>query len=202
MKKNFASLPVAIALCLPLLAGCASLFGKHAAAPAYDMPALQKDAVAVSPESGAGEAYVVGSVRCAPDAAGRALRAFDAATGRSAYVSGWQMAEAPDVLVARQLRRHLVASRPAALVLDGSMAARAPAHVRLDAWIDVFRVEKRTDGWYFVLDATLYLTARDGKMEGRKVASSICLAGAGEAEPKPESIVHAIAQALDAFDRP
>ena len=38
--------------------------------------------------------------------------------------------------------------------------------------------------------------------QSRAADWAAALAGAGEAEPKPESIVHAIAQALDAFDRP
>ncbi|MBR1608540.1 MAG: hypothetical protein IJ678_02860, partial [Kiritimatiellae bacterium] len=82
---------------------------------------------------------------------------------------------------------------------DASAVLRAPGQTRCEAWIETFRLERRADGWFFVLDATVRTTGPDGASASRRVFSPVLVASPGAPEPPPERVVAAVAESLSAL---
>jgi len=198
MKTMPHALTAIFFLALPLMQGCASLLPRGTPpAPRYVVPDVALPDPA-APDAGKGETYVIGKVRASRDADGRAIRTVDAATGRSAYFSGGELVSPPEILVARQLRRAVAASRPGAVVCDASLAPSGAARTLVECWIEEFRLVRKDGAWSFAFDALLYETPPSGETSCRRVASEIPVALESGREPSATAVMAAIAKALAA----
>ena len=174
MKKHvlhirFAPRFAAVLGACALAAGCGSLLPEGA-------PPARRYALADAPlpkpaseDAGAGETWVVGRVRAARGADGRALRVVDETTGRSAFYGGGELADTPEALVASRLRRAIAAARPKAVVADASLAPTGAERTLVECWIEEFRLVRRADGLVFRFAATLYTTPPGGAAASRRV---------------------------------
>ena len=191
---------LALATAALALGGCVSLFpGGDGNPPAFAVadPPLPEAA----PSEGEIPALIViGRVRAAPDAAGRALRAVDADSGRAARYAGGDLAVSPEALVARRLRRAEAARHPGATVCDSALAPRHAEAALLECWIEDFRLERQAGAWTFRLAGTLYRTTPGtDTVACEPFASAVPVAGNGAGEPPPAAVAAAITAALAAL---
>ena len=195
--KSFDFMAVAaIALALPLAQGCISVLPEGVpSAPRYAVPDAEPSEPA-APDAGKGETFVVGKVRASRDADGRAIRAIDSATGRSARFTGGELASPPEVLVARHLRRAIAAAKPGAVVCDASLAPSSANRTLVECWIEEFRLVRKGGAWSFAFEAMLYETPANGETSCRRATAEIPVPDESGKEPSAPAVMSAIAKAL------
>jgi len=196
MNKRILLSAVSAAAAL-LFSGCAAFLPRPPApVPAYSVPDAPLPEAA-SASAGRNAVFVVGRVRAAPEAAGKALRATDAASGRTAFFPGGELASSAEDLLSRRLRRSLAAERPRATVFDSALAPRGKKVRVVDAWIDEFRLVREGQAWRFRFAATIYRHAPDGAVESRDIALAVPVESSGAEEPEMTAVTAAIAKALE-----
>ena len=180
-------------------AGCISVLPEPKdAAPRSDV-ALPEVPDAAAPEAAPAPAriLVIGKVRAAEEASGRAIRTADLETGRTGRLSDGELALAPEAIVGAFLRARLSAAHPGAIVCDASVAPHAGDRTTFGAWIERFRLEKREDGWFFTVRLRVLAEAPDGSVAVADAAQSVPVAAEGS-RPTAAETVRAISQAIDA----
>lgn len=201
MKKNAFVVAAAVlggVAVLGLAGGCGSLLPKPPAAAARYAVPVGTLPEAEGPEAGAGERWAVGRVRASREAAGFAIRAVDAESGRAAFYGGGELVAPPEELVARQLRKAIAAAKPKAVVGDASMAGRGTGATLVEAWIEEFLLAREGEAWSFVMDATVYVTGPDGETAVRRATAEVPVASEGGKEPAPKAVTAAIGEAVGA----
>jgi hypothetical protein len=192
---NYATkaLPALLALAC---AGCISVLPEPKdAAPRYDVALPEVPAAA--PEAAPARILVVGKVRAAEEASGRAIRTADLETGRTGRLSDGELALTPEAIVGAFLRARLSAAHPGAIVCDASVAPHAGARTTFGTWIERFRLEKREDGWFFTVRLRVLAEAPDGSVAVANAAQSVPVAAEGS-RPTAAETVRAISKAIDA----
>ena len=197
MNHATKALPALLALAC---AGCISVLPEPKdAAPRYDVALPEVPAAAApAPEAAPAPAriLVVGKVRAAEEASGRAIRTADLETGRTGRLSDGELALAPEAIVGAFLRARLSAAHPDAIVCDASVAPHAGARTTFGAWIERFRLEKREDGWFFTVRLRVLAEAPDGSVAVTDAAQSVPVAAEGS-RPTAAETVRAISKAID-----
>ena len=191
---NYATkaLPALLALAC---AGCISVLPEPKdAAPRYDV-ALPEVPAAAAPEAAPARILVVGKVRAAEEASGRAIRTADLETGRTGRLSDGELALAPEAIVGAFLRARLSAAHPGAIVCDASVAPHAGARTTFSAWIERFRLEKREGAWFFTIRLRVLAEAPDGTVAVTDAAQSVPVAAEGS-RPTAAETVRAISKAI------
>lgn len=194
MNHATKALPALLALAC---AGCISVLPEPKdAAPRYDV-ALPEVPAAPAPDAAPARIFVVGKVRAAEEASGRAIRTADLETGRTGRLSDGELALAPEAIVGAFLRARLSAAHPGAIVCDASVAPHAGARTTFGAWIERFRLEKREGGWFFTVRLRVLAEAPDGSVAVTDAAQSVPVAAEGS-RPTAAETVRAISKAIDA----
>ena len=196
MNHATKALPALLALAC---AGCISVLPEPKdAAPRYDV-ALPEVPAAPAPDAAPAPAriLVVGKVRAAEEASGRAIRTADLETGRTGRLSDGELALAPEAIVGAFLRARLSAAHPGAIVCDASVAPHAGARTTFSAWIERFRLEKREGAWFFTVRLRVLAEAPDGSVAVTDAAQSVPVAAEGS-RPTAAETVRAISKAVDA----
>ena len=196
MNHATKALPALLALAC---AGCISVLPEPKdAAPRYDV-ALPEVPAAAAPEAAPAPArlLVVGKVRAAEEASGRAIRTADLETGRTGRLSDGELALAPEAIVGAFLRARLSAAHPGAIVCNDSVAPHAGARTTISAWIERFRLEKREGAWFFTVRLRVLAEAPDGSVAVADAAQSVPVAAEGS-RPTAAETVRAISKAIDA----
>lgn len=194
MNHATKALPALLALAC---AGCISVLPEPKdAAPRYDV-ALPEVPAAAAPEAAPARILVVGKVRAAEEASGRAIRTADLETGRTGRLSDGELALAPEAIVGAFLRARLSAAHPGAIVCDASVAPHAGERTTFGAWIERFRLEKREDGWFFAVRLRVLAETPDGSVAVADAAQSVPVAAEGS-RPTAAETVRAISKAIDA----
>ena len=192
MNHATKALPALFALAC---AGCISVLPEPKdAAPRYDV-ALPEVPAAAAPEAAPARILVIGKVRAAEEASGRAIRTADLETGRTGRLSDGELALAPEAIVGAFLRARLSAAHPGAIVCDASVAPHAGARTTFSAWIERFRLEKREDGWFFAVRLRVLAEGPDGSVAVADAAQSVPVAAEGS-RPTAAETVRAISQAF------
>ena len=195
MNHATKALPALLALAC---AGCISVLPEPKdAAPRYDVALPEAPAPAAAPEAAPARILVVGKVRAAEEASGRAIRTADLETGRTGRLSDGELALAPEAIVGAFLRARLSAAHPGAVVCDASVAPHAGARTMFSAWIERFRLEKREGGWFFTVRLRVLAEAPDGSVAVTDAAQSVPVAAEGS-RPTAAETVRAISKAIDA----
>ena len=193
---NYATkaLPALLALAC---AGCISVLPEPKdAAPRYDV-ALPEVPAAAAPETVPARILVIGKVRAAEEASGRAIRTADLETGRTGRLPDGELALTPEAIVGAFLRARLSAAHPGAVVCDASVAPHAGARTTFGAWIERFRLEKREGAWFFTVRLRVLAEAPDGTVAVTDAAQSVPVAAEGS-RPTAAETVRAISKAIDA----
>ncbi len=194
MNHATKALPALLALAC---AGCISVLPEpKGAAPRYDV-ALPEVPAAAAPEAAPARILVIGKVRAAEEASGRAIRTADIETGRTGRLSDGELALTPEAIVGAFLRARLSAAHPGAIVCDASIAPHAGARTTFSAWIERFRLEKREGSWFFTVRLRLIAEAPDGSVAVTDAAQSVPVAAEGS-RPTAAETVRAISKAIDA----
>ena len=197
MNHATKALPALLALAC---AGCISVLPEPKdAAPRYDVALPEVPAAAPAPDAAPAPAriLVVGKVRAAEEASGRAIRTADLETGRTGRLSDGELALAPEAIVGAFLRARLSAAHPGAIVCDASVAPHAGDRTTFGAWIERFRLEKREDGWFFTVRLRVLAEAPDGSVAVTDAAQSVPVAAEGS-RPTAAETARAISKAIDA----
>ena len=196
MNHATKALPALLALAC---AGCISVLPEPKdAAPRYDVALPEVPAAAApAPDAAPARIFVVGKVRAAEEASGRAIRTADLETGRTGRLSDGELALAPEAIVGAFLRARLSAAHPGAIVCDASVAPHAGDRTTFGAWIERFRLEKREDGWFFTVRLRVLAEAPDGSVAVADAAQSVPVAAEGS-RPSAAETVRAISKAIDA----
>ena len=193
MNHATKALPALLALAC---AGCISVLPEPKdAAPRYDVALPEAPAPAAAPEAAPARILVVGKVRAAEEASGRAIRTADLETGRTGRLSDGELALAPEAIVGAFLRARLSAAHPGAVVCDASVAPHAGARTMFSAWIERFRLEKREGGWFFTVRLRVLAEAPDGSVAVTDAAQSVPVAAEGS-RPTAAETVRAISKAI------
>ena len=191
MNHATKALPALLALAC---AGCISVLPEPKdAAPRYDV-ALPEVPAAAAPEAAPAPArlLVVGKVRAAEEASGRAIRTADLETGRTGRLSDGELALAPEAIVGAFLRARLSAAHPGAIVCNDSVA-----RTTISAWIERFRLEKREGAWFFTVRLRVLAESPDGSVAVTDASQSVPVAAEGS-RPTAAETVRAISKAIDA----
>ena len=196
MNHATKALPALLALAC---AGCISVLPEPKdAAPRYDVALPEVPAAAApAPDAAPARIFVVGKVRAAEEASGRAIRTADLETGRTGRLSDGELALAPEAIVGAFLRARLSAAHPGAVVCDASVAPHAGDRTTFGAWIERFRLEKREGGWFFTVRLRVLAEAPDGSVAVTDAAQSVPVAAEGS-RPTAAETVRAISKAIDA----
>ena len=196
MNHATKALPALLALAC---AGCISVLPEPKdAAPRYDAALPEVPAAAApAPDAAPARIFVVGKVRAAEEASGRAIRTADLETGRTGRLSDGELALAPEAIVGAFLRARLSAAHPDAIVCDASVAPHAGARTTFSAWIERFRLEKREGAWSFTVRLRVLAEAPDGSVAVTDAAQSVPVAAEGS-RPTAAETVRAISKAIDA----
>ena len=193
MNHATKALPALLALAC---AGCISVLPEPKdAAPRYDV-ALPEVPAAAAPEAAPARILVIGKVRAAEEASGRAIRTADLETGRTGRLSDGELALAPEAIVGAFLRARLSAAHPGAIVCDASVAPHAGDRTTFGAWIERFRLEKREGAWFFTVRLRVLAEAPDGSVAVADAAQSVPVAAEGS-RPTAAETVRAISKAID-----
>ena len=195
---NYATkaLPALLALAC---AGCISVLPEPKdAAPRYDVALPEVPAAAPAaavPEAAPARILVIGKVRAAEEASGRAIRTADLETGLTGRLSDGELALTPEAIVGAFLRARLSAAHPGAVVCDASVAPHTGARTTFSAWIERFRLEKREGAWFFTVRLRVLAEAPDGSVAVTDAAQSVPVAAEGS-RPTAAETVRAISKAI------
>jgi hypothetical protein len=200
MKHDIAIIPVSAAL---ILSGCISVLPKQRhAVPRYDVsiPEVPSASAATGEKAATPAIFVLGRVRAADEASGRAIRTVDVPTGRTGILTDGELALSTEAIVGAFLRARLAAVHPDAIVCDASVAPRSGDRTTVDAWIERFRLEKREGAWFFKAAIRIVSVAPDGSITATDSTPSVLIPMNGGSRPTAEEAVRAISSALASIE--
>ncbi len=195
MKIAMKTLPALLAL---LCAGCISVLPEPKnAAPRFDValpnaPAATGAGAVSAPQS----VIVIGRIRSSEEAAGRAIRTVELATGRTGQLTDGELALSPEAIVGAFLRAGLSARHPDAIVCDASVAPRSGTRTTVDAWVERFRLEKHDASWFFTARIRILAERPDGTVTVADATPSVPVSTDKDARPTAAEAVQAISKAL------